>query len=234
MPLSPSIPPYTYSLSQNEPLCVSRCDIYPSDQGFHVVLGEHTIGALIQFFVVRYDSLEAKLSYQSSRAAGFRIPSCYGTLQSLKYFQRNGIDCILTHMKCSSGDLIDLYEYKPERGEWISMSLVNSPQAGVTSISFPGNQLLIVENEYQGLFGRQLLLALSDGSIVCFDRLTLKCREQNFVMKQTDFFIRVQHTSSGKRRDEQVDEIVDMRFFHSQAAVVLVLRRMVSLFFCVP
>ncbi len=195
-----SLSPFSYSLSQNEPLCVSVCDIHPIDKGFSLILGEHTQGALIHFFVVHYASLDPKLSYISCRASGFRIASCYGNLQSLKYFQRNGIDCILTYMKSFSGNIIDLYEYKSEQGEWISITLLNSSQAYVTSISLSPNQLLINNNDYQGLFGRQILLSLSDGSIVYFDKLNLKSREMNKSsnFNQSNFFLQIKHTHSGR------------------------------------
>lgn len=198
LPLNRSLSPFSYSLSQNEPLCVSLCDIYPTDKGFSIILGEHIEGALIHFFVVHYASLEPKISYVSCRAPGFRIPSCYGNLQSLKYFQRNGIDCILTYTKSFSGDLIDLYEYKNDQEEWISTTLLNSPQACITSISLSSNQLLIKDNDYQGLFGRQILIALNDGSIVYFDKLNLKSREQCFIMNKSEYFLQIKHTYSGK------------------------------------
>jgi len=109
-------------------------------------------------------------------------------------------------MKSFSGDLIDLYEYNIEQEEWISITLLNSPQAFITSISLSPNQLLIKDNDYQGLFGRQILMALSDGSIVCFDKLNLKYREQHFIMNkndlnvnQSDFFIQIKHTHSGMK-----------------------------------
>jgi hypothetical protein len=187
-------------------LRVSLCDIYPTDKGFNIILSEHIQGAVVHFFVVHYASLEPKISYISCRARGFRIPSCYGKLESLIYFQRNEIDCILTYMKSFSGDLIDLYEYNIEQEEWISITLLNSPQACITSISLSSNSLLIKDNDYQGLFGRQILISLSDGSIVCFDKLNLKFREQYFVMNnnnlnvnQTEFFIRIKHTYSGMK-----------------------------------
>ena len=194
-----SLSPFNYSLSQNEALRVSLCDVHPIDKGFSIILGEQTQGALIQFFVVHYASLEPKLSYMSCRAPGFRIPSCYGKLQSLKYFQRNGIDCILTYLKSFSGDLIDLYEYKNEQEEWVSMTLLNSPQACITSISLLSNQLLINDNNYQGLFGRQILVGLNDGSIVYFDKLNLKPREMNKLnINQSEYFIQIKHTYSGR------------------------------------
>jgi hypothetical protein len=109
-------------------------------------------------------------------------------------------------MSSFSGDLIDLYEYNIEQQEWISITLLNSPQARITSISLSPNQLLITDNDYQGLFGREILIALSDGSIVRFDKLNHKHREQCFLMNNTDlnvnqseFFIRIQHTYSGMK-----------------------------------
>jgi hypothetical protein len=204
--LTRSLSPYNYCLSQNESLRVSLCDIYPIDKGFIVILSENIQGALVHFFVVNYASFKPKLSYISCRVRGFRIPSCYGKLKSLNYFQRNGIDCILTYITSFSGDLIDLYEYNIEQEEWISITLLNSAQARITSISLSTSQLFINDNDYQGLFGRQILIALSDGSIVCFDKLNLKCREQCFAMKntnlnvnQSEYFIQIQHTFSGKR-----------------------------------
>jgi hypothetical protein len=204
LPLNRSIPPYHYSLSQHDPLSVSLCDIFATDKGFNVILGERTPGALVNFFVVHYESLEPKLSYISCRRRGFRIPSCYGRLESLVYFQRNGNDCILTQMKSFSGDLIDLYEYNLEQEEWISITLLNSPQARVTSISLSSSPLLIKDNDYQGQFGRQILVSLSDGSILMYDKLSLKCKEQSYPMNNGDlftqsneFFVRIQHTYSG-------------------------------------
>ncbi len=104
-------------------------------------------------------------------------------------------------MKSFSGDLIDLYEYNLEQEEWISITLLNSPQACITSISLSPNQFVINDNDYQGLFGRQILIALSDGSIVCFDKLNLKCTisKKNFNINQSDFFIQIKHTYSGMR-----------------------------------
>ena len=163
----------------------------------NIVLSEYTQGALIHFFVVHYDSLETKWSYKSSRTCSFRIPSCYGTLQSLKYFSRHGLDCILTHLRSSSGDVIDLYEYRIEREEWISLSLFSSSEVAIQSLDFPSNSFFIDNQHYQGLFARQILLALNDGSIICFDQFNLQCRERCFVIKQNDSFIRIQHTHSG-------------------------------------
>lgn len=153
---------------------------------------------MIHFFVVHYDSLETKFSYKSTRTSGFRLPSCYGTLQSLKYFQRYGSDCILTHMRSSNSDIIDIYEYRIEREEWISTSLFNSSQIQIQCVTFPMNSLFINDEHYQGLFGRQILLALNDGSIVCFDNINLQCRQRWFAMEQNDYFLRIQHTHSGK------------------------------------
>ncbi|CAF3574769.1 unnamed protein product, partial [Rotaria sp. Silwood2] len=142
LPINRSLTPYRYFLSQNDPLNVSLCDISASDKGFNIILGERIQGALVHFFVVHYETLEPKLSYISCRRRGFRIPSCYGTLESLVYFQRNGNDCILTQMTTLSGDLIDLYEYNLEQEEWISITLLNSPQAHITSIALSPSQLL--------------------------------------------------------------------------------------------
>ncbi|CAF1264553.1 unnamed protein product [Adineta steineri] len=208
LPLNRSLPPYRYFLSQHDPLNVSLCDISPTDKGFNVILGERAQGALVHFFVVHYETLEPKLSYISCRRRGFRIPSCYGTLESLAYFQRNGTDCILTRMTSFSGDIIDLYEYNLEQEEWISISLLNSPQARITSITLSPSQLLIKDNEYQGQFGRQILVALSDGSMLIYDKVNLKCKEQCFPMNnseiftqsqvnQPEYFVRIQHTDSG-------------------------------------
>jgi hypothetical protein len=182
------------------------CDIYSIDLGFNIILSENIPGALVYFFIVHYASFEPKLSYISNRPRGFRIPSCYGKVESLNYFQRHGNDCILVYLKSFSGDLIDLYEYNNEQEEWISITLLNSAQACITSISLSPNQLFIKDNDYQGLFGRQILIALNDGSIVCFDKLNLKCREQCFILNntglnlnQSEYFIRIQHTNSGRR-----------------------------------
>lgn len=165
----------------------------------NIILGEYTQGTLIHFFVVHYNSLETKLSYTSSRASGFRIPSCYGTIQSLKYFQRYGINCILTHMRSPSGDVIDLYEYKIDRKEWISISLFNSPQVDIRCLALSNQPWLIEDPHYQGLFTREILLALNDGSIISFDQLNLQSRERWCGMKQTDYFLQIQHTHSGRR-----------------------------------
>ncbi|CAF3255340.1 unnamed protein product [Rotaria socialis] len=208
LPLNRSLPPYRYFLSQNDPLSVSLCDISATDKGFNVILGERTQGALVHFFVVHYEALDPKLSYISCRRRGFRIPSCYGTLESLLYFQRNGNDCILARLSTSSGDLIDLYEYNLEQEEWISITLLNSPQAQITSIALSPSQLLIKDNDFQGHFGRQILVGLSDGSILVYDKLNLKCKEQSFPMSNADLFmqttttkaeylVRIQHTNSG-------------------------------------
>lgn len=209
LPLNRSLPPYRYFLSQNDPLSVSLCDVSSTDKGFNVILGERTQGALVHFFVVHYETLEPKLSYISCRRRGFRIPSSYGTLESLVYFQRNGNDCILTRMTSFSGDIIDLYEYNLEQEDWISISLLNSPQARITSIALSSSQLLIKDNDFQGQFGRQILITLSDGSIVTYDKLNLKCREQCFPMNNVDLFtqsntnqseylVQIQHTHSGR------------------------------------
>ncbi|CAF0988401.1 unnamed protein product [Rotaria sordida] len=208
LPLNRLLPPYRYFLSPNDPLSVSLCDISSTDKGFNVILGERIQGALIHFFVVHYETLEPKLSYISCRRRGFRIPSCYGTLESLIYFQRNGNDCILTHMTTFHGDLIDFYEYNLEQEEWISITLLNSPQFHITSIALSPSQLLIKDNDFQGHFGRQILIALSDGSILTYDKLNLKCKEQCFPMNNVDlftqsninkseYFVRIQHTYSG-------------------------------------
>ncbi|CAF4706637.1 unnamed protein product, partial [Rotaria sp. Silwood1] len=208
LPLNRALPPYRYFLSQNDPLSVSLCDISATDKGFNVILGERIQGALVHFFVVHYETLEPKLSYISCRRRGFRIPSCYGTLESLIYFQRNGNDCILTQMNTINGDLIDLYEYNLEQEEWISITLLNSPLAHITSISLSPSQLLIKDNDFQGHFGRQILIALNDGSILTYDKLNLKCKEQSFPMNNVDLFtqsninkseylVRIQHTYSG-------------------------------------
>ncbi|CAF2525529.1 unnamed protein product [Rotaria sp. Silwood2] len=204
LPLNCSLSPTNYSLSQREPLCVSLCDIYPTEKGFNIILSEHKQGAIVHFFGVNYVSLEPKLSLISYRTRGFRIPSCYGKLESLIYFQRNGHDCILTHMISSSNDLIDLYEYNIEQEEWISVTLLNTSKTRITSISLSPNQLLIQDNNYQGLFGRQILMTFNDGSTVSFDKLNLTSRERCFPMNntdldfnQSDFFIKIQHTYSG-------------------------------------
>jgi hypothetical protein len=187
---------------------VSLCDILSTDRGFNIVLGERTAGALIHFFVVHYAPLEPKLAYISCRRRGFRIPSCYGTLESLIYFQRNTNDCILTRMNLSTGDVIELYEYNLEQEEWISITLLNSPHVRVTSISVSPSQLFVKDNNYQGQLARQILVSLNDGSMVVFDKLTLKCKEQSYPLANTDvftsmdmtrseFFVRIQHSASG-------------------------------------
>ncbi|UJR09787.1 hypothetical protein I4U23_014014 [Adineta vaga] len=208
LPLNRSSAPYRYFLSQFEPLSVSLGDISATDKGFNVILGERIQGALVHFFVVHYEAYEPKVSYISCRRRGFRIPSCYGKLESLNYFQRNGNDCILTQMSSSTGDLIDLYEYNLEQEEWISITLLNSPQSCITSIALSPSQLLIKDNDFHGQFGRQLLISLNDGSVLIYDKLNLKCKEQCFPLNNTELFtqpnanqsehfLRIQHTSSG-------------------------------------
>lgn len=178
----------------------------------NIILGEYTQGTLIHFFVVHYGSLNTKLSYTSSRASGFRIPSCYGTIQSLKYFQRYGIDCILIHMRSSSGDVIDLYEYKIDRQEWISISLFNSSQVDIQSVVLPNKPWLVEDQHYQGLFTREILLTLNDGSILSFDQLILQCRERWCGMKQTDYFLQIQRTHSGRILDHSIHRIPNHSF----------------------
>jgi hypothetical protein len=211
LPLKRSLSPSSYLLSQQDPLHVSLCDIFPTDKGFNIILSENTQGALVHYFIVYYTSLEPKVTYISGRGRGFRIPSCYGKLESLIYFRRHGNDCILTRMSSFSGDLIDVYEYNTEQQEWISITLLHSPQARITSISLSPNQLLVNDDDFQGLFGRQILVALSDGSIVSFDKLNLKSKEQYFPMtksnlfmqydvNQSEYFVQIQHTNSGRRK----------------------------------
>ena len=111
-------------------------------------------------------------------------------------------------MSSSQGDLIDLYEYNFEQEEWISITLLNSPQVRINSISLSPSLFLIKENDFQGQFGRQILVALNDGSMLVYDKLNLKCKEQCFPLNQTDlfapvngtkteYFVRIQHTHSG-------------------------------------
>lgn len=205
LPLNRSLPPYHYYLSQHDPLSVSLGDLLPTDKGFHVILGERAEGALVHFFVVHYETLEPKISYISCRRRGFRIPSCYGKLESLVYFQRNGTDCVLTQISSSQGDLIDLYEYNPEQEEWISITLLNSSQARISSISLSSSPFLIKENDFHGQLGRQILIALNDGSMLVYDKLNLKCKAQTYPMNntelfapaKTEYFVRLQHTHSG-------------------------------------
>jgi hypothetical protein len=204
-------------------LNVSLCDIFATDQGFNIILGERTQGALVHFFIVHYASLEPKITYISCRRRGFRIPSCYGTLDSLVYFQRNGNSCVLTRISSPSGDLIDLYEYNLEQEEWISITLLNSPQARITSIALSTNQLLIKDNDFQGQFGRQILIALSDGSLVTYDKLTLKCKEQCFPMNnatlftqsnanKSEYFVKILHTYSGIITKSEYSFFLQVRF----------------------
>lgn len=171
--------------------------MYSTEHGFNLVLSEHIQGAIVHFFLIEYASYEPKTSYLCYRSNGFRIPSCDGKLQSLVYFQRHGINSILIYMKSFSGDLIDLYEYNNEQNEWRSTTILNSPQAFITSISLSTNQLIIEDNNYQGLFGRQILIGLSDGSIICFDKLNLKCKNDYFQLDNKEFVSRIQHTPSG-------------------------------------
>ena len=62
-------------------------------------------------------------------------------------------------------------------------------------------QYLINDNDYQGLFGRQILISLNDGSIICFDKLNLKyiMNKNYFNINQSDFFIQIKHTYSGRK-----------------------------------
>lgn len=203
-----SIPPYRYFLSQHDPLSVSLCEISATDKGFNVILGERAPGALVHFFVVHSEALEPKLSYISCRRRGFRIPSCYGTLESIAYFQRNGNDCVLTRMSSSSGDLIDLYEYSLEQEEWISITLLNSAQAKITGLTLSSSPLVIRDSDLHGQFGRQILVTLNDGSVLIYDKISLKFKEQYYPLSntelftppapnQSEYFLCVQHTSSG-------------------------------------
>lgn len=204
--MSRSSSPSSYSLSRKEPLCASLCDIYPTEKGFNILLSEKVSGALLQFFIVHCNSVEqAQITYLSGRGRGFRLPACYGRLRSVIYFQRNDLDSVLVHLTSASGDFIDLYEYSIEQAEWISITLLNSSTARVTSISLSPSQLCVKENEFQGLFGRQMLIASDDGSVVCFDKLNLKCREQTNPMRNpnlfhntSEFLVHMQHTSSGR------------------------------------
>ena len=102
-------------------------------------------------------------------------------------------------MRSSSGDVIDLYEYKTDRKEWISISLFNSSQVDIRYLALPNQPWLIEDPRYQGLFTREILLALNDGSIISFDQLNLQCRERWCGMKQTDYFLQIQRTHSGKK-----------------------------------
>ncbi|CAF4872074.1 unnamed protein product, partial [Rotaria sp. Silwood2] len=81
------------------------------------------------------------------------------------------------------------------------------PQAHITSIALSPSQLLIKDNDFQGHLGRQILIALTDGSIITYDKLNLKCKEQCFPMNNVDLFtqsnvnrseylVRIQHTYS--------------------------------------
>ncbi|CAF3333989.1 unnamed protein product [Rotaria socialis] len=204
LPIDRSLSPINYYLSQNDPLSATLCDIFPTEKGFNISLSEHIEGALVHCFVVDYAALEPKVSLNSYRTRGFRIPSCYGKLESLFYFQRNGNACILTHLTSSTSDLIELYEYNLEHEEWISITVLNSSEKRITSISLPLNSLFVQDDAYQGLFGRQILFAFNDGSIASFDKLNLTNREQcfsthnnDFDINQSDFLIRMQHTNSG-------------------------------------
>jgi len=130
-------------------------------------------------------------------------------------------------MTSFSGDLIDLYEYNLEQEEWISITLLNSPQARITAIALSPSQLLIKENEFQGQFGRQILVTLSDGSILIYDKLNLKCKEQCFPMNNSDvfndnkseYFVRIQHTHSGRY------------YLHSLFEIIFFIRIMLSWFY---
>lgn len=198
-----------YSLSQQDPLSVSLCDLVPTSQGCNIVLGERSQGALIHFFLVHRTCKDKKSNYLSGRGRGFRIPSCYGILQSLVYFQRNGTECILTQMTSATGDFIDLYEFSLEQQEWISITLLNCPNLRITSISLSPSEFFLRDNDFQGQLGRQLLISLNDGSMLAYDKLTLKCREHFYPLDRSDlfktcskdrseFFVRIQHTTSGR------------------------------------
>ncbi|CAF1083020.1 unnamed protein product [Adineta ricciae] len=204
LPLRQSLRSSRCSLSQNEPLSASICHVYSTDKGFNVILSEHVSGALVHFFAVQYTSLEPHVSCTVYRLRGFRIASCYGTLESLVYFQRYGNNCILTHMKSSSGDLLDVYEYDFQQEEWLSTTLLSLLRTSITSMCLPTNQLISENYECQGLFGRQILFALDDCSIVRIDKLNFKCKERFLSMadktldiNQSSFFVQIQHTYSG-------------------------------------
>ena len=173
-----------------------------------MILSEHVSGALVHFFAVQCtSSLDMHVSCTVYRLRGFRIASCYGTLESLVYFQRYGNDCILTHMKSSSGDLVDVYEYDFQQEEWLSTTLLSLLRTSITSMCLPTNQLISENYECQGLFGRQILFTLDDGSIVRIDKLNFKCKERFVSMtdktldiNESNFFVRIQHTYSGIRQ----------------------------------
>lgn len=159
---------------------------------------------MVHCFVLQYTSLEPRLSLGCYRTRGFRIPSCYGKLKSLIYFQRQGNDCILTLLTSSSEDLIQLYEFNFEQQEWISVNLINSSQERISSVSLSGNQFFITHDAYEGLFARQILIGFNDGSIACFDKLSLKNRDPCFPMnksnldtKNPEYFIQMKHTYAG-------------------------------------
>lgn len=176
----------------------------PTDKGFNVVVGEDVPGALVQFFAVSYTRTGSKGLETSERRRGFRIPSCYEKLQSLVHFQRRGVDCVLTHMRSQGGDSIDLYEYDGVQEEWRSTTLFSAPQTRITSISASTSLLLYADRQFQSLLSRQILMALSDGSIMRFDKWSTKAPERCFSVKDGDantaesaFFAQILHTPSG-------------------------------------
>ena len=236
-----SLPTNRYSLAKQDLLNVSLCDVLATEIGFNVVFGERTQGSLIHFFMVDQKSYENKSNYISGRGRGFRIPSCYGTLESLIYFQRNGTESILTRMNSSSGDLIDLYEYNFEQKEWISITLLNCPNLRITSVSLSPSTLFVKDNDFQAHFGRQILITVSDGSMLVYDKFSLKCKEQLYPLNRADlfkptannrseYFVRIQHTASGTTNIEFNVEIV---FFFFQGRVVLALLKVVQSVFYV-
>ena len=195
----------SYQLGQNEPLHASLCDISATVDGFKVLLSESIPGALVQFFTVHQAPLGVQVAYRSCRNRGFRIPSCYGQLKSVTYLQRHGNDCALTHLSSTTGDVIDLYEYIVDQAEWRSITLVDSTPARLTCVSVPSTPFVVLDDELGALFARQILIGSNDGSLLSFDTLNLQCKERcspthrpDLFRKQSAYFVRVQHTPSGR------------------------------------
>ena len=181
-----------------------------------MLLGESIPGALVEFFSVY------QVPYRSYRNRGFRIPSCYGQLKSLTYLQRHGNDCALAHLSSTTGDVIDLYEYNVEEREWRIMSLLNSTPARLTCVSIPSTPFMVLNDELQALFARQILIGSSDGSLLSFDTVTLQRKERcsptdrpDLFRKQTEYFVRIQHTPSGRSSEVKCISVSHVQFSRS-------------------
>ncbi|CAF1649723.1 unnamed protein product, partial [Didymodactylos carnosus] len=91
---------------------------------------------------------------------------------------------------------------------WASTTLINSNAIRLQSLTVNNKcQLLIKEQELLAQFGRQILLTLSDGSLITFDKLTFRACEQTYPLQKInhlftnrdkcEYFVKVQHTQSG-------------------------------------